>query len=222
MTEDTISDNNAIENEEELDPIKESVSKLDPIIEFLSRVEFKDVLIQQLIESGQNSELYSKFFKFPDILVYWDAYIVLGYDNPDSDSKDNQAFQTLIHWMMIKMATHPYWFQRIGWFNRFVAAHNNPSSYYPLKYSPFFLPANWKGMDGDWNAKQVNEEAKPGFEDIYAWNSNDKKFEDLERVVGLEWLANKVQERMGRPTTPVEEPAVPVEDTIIEQSPVQG
>jgi len=186
-------------SEDALTPKEQSTLYNDPVIKFLNKLQFKDRLIEQLMESESNPETYEKIFKFPDILVYWNAYNVLSGFAPDVDSEDNIAFMNLIRWLMIKMATHPYWFQRIGWFNRFVAGHTNPTSYYPITYSPFFIPKFWKPVTGDWDKKIINDDLKKQhtFDEVYDWKTNDKRFEDLERMVGLDWIEQKVKEKRG-------------------------
>jgi hypothetical protein len=174
------------------DFIKERVSSQDPVVEFMKQLQFENAgIFKELDECDWNQEKYKHYFSYPDLFVLRNAIGILNGSGADEESDESKAFINLLKWMLVKIATHPYWFQRLGWFNRFMAAHTVPTSYWPVKFSPFFVPNNWKSMHDDWSVKKVNDDGKP-FEDIFSWETNEARLDELLEATSKEWILEQL------------------------------
>jgi hypothetical protein len=176
--------------------IKQRVAYKDPVVEFFKQLNFEEATIfKELDECDWNQEKYQKYFSYPDLFVLRNAIGILngwhGHAVCDSESDESKALVNMLKWMLVKIATHPYWFQRLGWLNRFIAAHTVPTSYWPMKFSPFFVPNNWKSMYDDWSIKKTNDEGKP-FEDIFKWETNEERLAELLECSSKEWIMEQL------------------------------
>jgi len=115
----------------------------DPIIKFLSNIQFQTDVFEVLQKASKNPEEYDKYFQSPELFVLMNAAWVLEGNDPNKGNEDHEAIVNLIKWITIKCASDPVWFCYFGWLFRFVAVHTDPSSYWPIKYSPRFLPKNF-------------------------------------------------------------------------------
>ena len=140
MTENTESMNetNTPENQE----VPENIP-VDPVIGFLASLRFEQDVFAQLQAVSEDPEQYDKYFRIPELFIFLNAHYVLNDNDPNRGNVDHQAIQNLIKWMTLKTASDPVWMCYFGWFFRFFAAHTDPTSYWPIKFTPRFLPKNF-------------------------------------------------------------------------------
>jgi len=149
------------------DPTMPQVDPNDPVVDFLLRLNFSTNLFQELDETDWNAEKFRYYYQTPDLFVIRNAIGILNvYDEP---GRERDALINLLKWMMLRIATDPYWFSRLGWLIRFLSSHMNPSSYWPLKYHEVYTPKYWK--DDSINNKrkeEINQEIRDP-DDVFNW-----------------------------------------------------
>lgn len=123
--------------------IKEPQKAVDPVIDLLSRLQFDHDVFAEIHAATKDPEMYDKFFRIPELFVMANANWVIRDNDPNKGNIDHAAFLNFIQWIAIKCATDPVWMCYFGWFFRFFAQHTDPSSYWPIKFSPRFLPKNF-------------------------------------------------------------------------------
>jgi hypothetical protein len=116
---------------------------VDPVIKFLATLRFDTDVFTVLHQASMDPEQYDKFFQSPELFVLLNASHVLNDNDPNKGEIDHQAIQNLLRWITVKCATDPVWMCYFGWLFRFIAVHTDPSSYWPIKFSPRFLPKNF-------------------------------------------------------------------------------
>ena len=173
--------------------IKERVAENDVVVNFLKSLQFESTLFQELDACAWDQEKYSKYFTFPELFTIRNAIGLTQAYDPDKESDEHKAFVNLMSWMMIKIATHPYWHQKLGWFIRFTAGHTVAGSYWPIKFSPFFIINNWKSMHDDWSVKEQNDKALNSFEDTFKWSTNESKLEEIVKNTSREWVLEQLK-----------------------------
>lgn len=133
--------------EENLMPPEPEAPYVDPVVRHLSGLKFETDLFDVLHQSNSDPDLYSKFFNVPELYVLMNALYVIDQHDPNKHIEeghmDHYAMANLIRWITIKFATDPVWMCYFGWFIRFMAAHTSPTSYWPIKFSPRWLPENF-------------------------------------------------------------------------------
>jgi len=175
------------------EPSIDILHQQDVVVEFLKTLKFDTKIFDELDACSWNQEKYAKYFVFPELFAVRNAIGLSHVYDPDRDSDEHKAFINLMTWMMIKMATHPYWHQKFGWLIRFMAGHTVAGSYWPIKFSPFFIVNNWKSMHDNWNKKEENEKALDSFEDTFKWETNESRLEELLRVTSKEWILEHLE-----------------------------
>lgn len=138
--------------------------KTDPVVEFMSRLDFRTDLFDKLNEAQGNPEAYDKFFQTPDLYVFMNMVHVLNVADPNRHDpvglKEHQAMVNLVKWMLVKFATDPTWFCYMGWMFRFFNAHSHPTSYWPIKHSERFYPRNFIVKGQPVNVAEENKQIK--------------------------------------------------------------
>lgn len=139
----------------------------DVVVDFLSKLEFSSNIFSELDAANWDAKKFQYYYQTPDLFVLRNAIGILNVY--DEESKERTAMINLLQWMMVRMATDPYWLSRFGWFMRFMSAHMNPSSYWPLKYHEVYTPKYWK--DNTLNKKKksdINTEIRDP-DDVFNW-----------------------------------------------------
>lgn len=132
----------------------------DPVIEFLSKLQFNTNIFEQLDKADKDPELYTYFMQVPDIYVLKNMLWIIGEHDPNVKGlgkQDHDAWHNLLKWLLIKMMTDPQWTSYIGHFGRLYGSCQNQSSYYPIKYSPRFTPHGFFVKGEPVNMKEENE-----------------------------------------------------------------
>lgn len=114
----------------------------DVVVEFLNKLEFSSNIFSELDATNWDAKKFQYYYQTPDLFVLRNAIGILNVY--DEESRERTAMINLLKWMMVRMATDPYWLTRFGWMMRFFSAHMNPSSYWPLKYHEAYTPKYWK------------------------------------------------------------------------------
>jgi hypothetical protein len=136
----------------------------DPVVDYLSRLQFKTDLFYVLHQSQEDPNAYNQFFQTPELYVFLNMMQVLESSDPNKGTalgqKEHEAMINLCKWLAVKFATDPTWFSYIGWMFRFFTAHQHPTSYWPVKHSDRFLPKNFAIKGEPISIKQENEKMK--------------------------------------------------------------
>lgn len=155
-------ENNTTKTNTQESNTNESQQYQDPVVEFLTRLQFNTEIFEQLDKADKDPELFSHFMQVPDIYVLKNIWhIIANFDpnrNPDCPGiKDHIAWVNLIKWFIIKSTTDPQWLSYLGHFGRLYGGTQHASSYYPIKYSPRFTP---NGFFVKGNPTNIEEENK--------------------------------------------------------------
>lgn len=182
-----------MDDQEIKEEMKRRIAEEDVVVKFLKSLQIESKIFEELDACAWDQEKYSKYFAFPELFSIRNAIGQSHVFDPDRDSDEHKAFINLMTWMMIKIATHPYWHQKFGWLIRFLAGHTVQGSYWPIKFSPFFIINNWRSMHDDWSPKEENERALNSFEDTFKWETNESRLEELVRVAGKDWILKQLK-----------------------------
>lgn len=190
-------------NQEHVDFEQDDLSRMDPMTIFLSRLDFPDVLVQELDACNWDQSKYDKYYRSTDLFIIRDILGNAMVWEQDQDSIYHRAFCNLMKWMMFMIATNNYWHRRLCYYNRMMGTNTHSTSYWKLQYHPAYIP----GVE--WN-KNLDQEPK-GFNDgqkdlkgIYQWieDQEDQMFEaENEKGVNDDMAAAK------KPFPPTKKPA---------------
>lgn len=149
------------------------IPQIDPIVDFLSRVKIGDEILYELDSCAQSQEKYEKYFKATDLFV---LHSILGnvrsYTKDDPNDPNYVAFNNLIKWMMIMIASNPWWHRKLCYFNRMMGVNMNSTSYWHLQYHPYYIPGQHWEENLDMPKKDFND-SQMTQEQIYAWIDNE-------------------------------------------------
>lgn len=148
----------------------------DPVVEFLSRLEFNTTIFDELFKADKDPELYTKFMQLPDIYVLKNLWHIIGCWDPNNKQgcpgyKDHIAWINLIKWFLVKIITDPQWTSYIGHFGRLYGGVQHPSSYYPIVYNPRFTPNHFFVKGQPVNMAEENANNKDP-EEVYDSSKN--------------------------------------------------
>lgn len=136
---------------------------MDPIIKYLSEVEFNPQLFDMLHRAGTDPELYDKLFITPELFVLMLGIDQLSMHDPNKDTDppiDHKAFVNFLRWITIRFATDPVWQSYIGWFLRYTSKFAQTDSYYPIVYSPRWTMKNFMTRNEKINIAEENAKVK--------------------------------------------------------------
>ena len=144
---------------------------VDPVVSALSRIQIDSTLYKELVRAETDQSVYDHYFKIPDLFVLKNLMVILDSYDKTKDSDEWRAYKNLIYYMMNKMMSDPWWYSRLGHFNRFMGSHMRDESYWPISFNMRFTPNEWYNTHDikEINVKQINEETK-SIKDVYKWD----------------------------------------------------
>jgi hypothetical protein len=143
--------------------------RIDPIIDFLSKVEISDQLINDMGEACKTLEGFQRFYRSTDLFILNDIKSQVEMWEPEPDNPNYIAFRNLMKWFMYLIATHPWWHRKLCLYNRMMGVNVHSSSYWRLQYHPAYIPGiHWHSENQDATPEQFNKEQMPDNE-IYKW-----------------------------------------------------
>lgn len=157
--------------------------RTDPIIEFLTKVEISDALLNDMATQCQTLEGFKKFYRATDLFIIREILVQVDVWEPENDNPNYIAFRNLMKWFMYLIATHPWWHRKLCYYNRMMGVNTHSSSYYRLQYHPGYVPGDhWRNEDMDTKPEQFNSEQMPA-KQMFDWidkNVTDKLNNDEE------------------------------------------
>lgn len=143
--------------------------EIDPIVNFLSRVEITDDFIREIQDSGKSFETYKKYYKASDIFIILNMLHQVDMWEPDPENPNYKAFRTLMKWFIYLMGTNPWWHRKLAYYNRMMGTCMSQTSYWKLTYHPGYIPGAHLKSDylnkhpEEFNAELMNNQ------EIYQW-----------------------------------------------------
>ena len=143
--------------------------RVDPIIDFLSKVVISDLLINDMAIQCQTLEGFKRYYRATDLFIIRDILTQVDIWEPEHDNPNYIAFRNLMKWFMYLIVTHPWWHRKLCYYNRMMGTNTHSSSYYRIQYHPAYIPgAHWSTDNQDKGPEEFNSEQMPG-KDIYKW-----------------------------------------------------
>ena len=141
---------------------------IDPIVNFLSKVQIGDEILHELDSCGQTQEKYEKYYRATDLFILKEILGNVRCYDAEPDNPNYKAFDNLIKWMMYVIATNPWWHRKLCYFIWMMGVNVNNTSYWHLQYHPAYIPGDHWNAGMDMGAKEFND-SQMDQQGIYAW-----------------------------------------------------
>lgn len=169
-----------------VDEGKFNIPPIDPVVDFLSRIQISDAIDVELSACGWDQEKYKKYFKATDLFILQAIKGNVRCWEPDPNNPNAVAFDNLIKWFMYMIATNPWWHRKLCYFNRMMGVNTHSTSYWYLQYHPSYIPSpEWNNLEElekppeQFNNELVNQHG------IYDWIDEEMEALDREDVKGM-------------------------------------
>jgi len=152
---------------------------IDPVTELLSRLNFPDILVNEIDACNWNQEKYEHYFTNVDLFIIRDILGNAMMNDDDQTSIYHLAFCNLMKWFMYMIATNNHWHRRLCYYNRMMGTNINAQSYWRVKFHPAYVPGPMWNDDPNKTPSQFNSE-RMDLDQFYKWvdNIEEKMFED--------------------------------------------
>jgi len=142
----------------------------DPVVNLLSKMEIGSELLDDLYRAESEKELFKKYYMVPDLLMYRDMLTQLKLYDKTADTPEFKAFYNLILYLMHQMSKDPWWFSRVGFWNRYLGSRMRDEAYVALRFNMSFVPNHFINVHSvsDIERMAINKATRP-IEEVYGW-----------------------------------------------------
>lgn len=150
---------------------KYNLPPIDPIVDFLSKVNIDDGLLHEMDACSWDQARYDKYFKACDLFVIR-AIIgeIMTWEPHDDNDPNYKAFIVLMKWFMYLIATNPWWHRKLCYYNRMMGTNTNSTSYWHLQWHPSYISGAKNVFQDDLNTppKEFNDQCMDT-QEMYEW-----------------------------------------------------
>ena len=122
------------------DATKYDIPPIDPIVDFLSRVQIGDELLHEMDGCTWDQAKYDKYFKACDLFI---IRAIIGevntWEEHDPEDPNYKAFNVLMKWFMYMIAVNPWWHRKLCYYNRMMGTNTNSTSYWHVQWHPSYV-----------------------------------------------------------------------------------
>lgn len=142
----------------------------DPVVNLFSKMQPSSHLLDELYGADVDKDLFKKYYDTPDLNAFKEMIIQIKKYDKTAGSPECKALVNMWIYLMNQMATDPWWFSRVGFWNRYMGSRMRDESYVAIRFNLAFTPNHFFNVHNHTEAERnkVNLNTRP-IEEVYGW-----------------------------------------------------